>query len=132
MALTERLGLARHVTMLGSRTDIQSILAGSDIGVLSSTSEGLPVSLLEYGVAGLPAVASDAGQCREVLDGGDAGILFSPGDVAALADALIGLLQAPDRRSALGRGFRERVARHYSPEAVIQQICSVYEKVLAN
>jgi len=126
----QHLGVSGRVTMLGSRNDIPDLLASCDIGVLSSTCEGLPVSLLEYGAAGLPAVCSAVGQCPEVLDRGAAGILFPGGDVVALADALINLLQSPDRRSALGRCLLERVSRHYSQEGVVQQVCEIYETVL--
>jgi glycosyltransferase involved in cell wall biosynthesis len=130
--LIDTLGLGGRVTMLGSRTDISDVLAQCDVGVLSSISEGLPVSLIEYGVAGLAAVATTVGQSSEVLDGGTAGVLVPSGDTAALAEAILSLLQSPARRSELGRRLHERVKSRYSPQAVIGQISDIYETVLRN
>jgi glycosyltransferase involved in cell wall biosynthesis len=72
------LGLSEQVTYLGARQDIGAILRNTDIGVLSSGSEGLPLALLEYGIAGLPAVSTNVGQCPEVLNDGAAGLLVPP------------------------------------------------------
>ena len=72
-------GLESHVFLLGSRSDVPSILSGCDIGVLSSASEGMPLALLEYGVAGLPTVATRVGQVPEILDEGRANPRFGAG-----------------------------------------------------
>ncbi|MGH9945427.1 MAG: glycosyltransferase, partial [Pyrinomonadaceae bacterium] len=91
-------GLAGRVTLLGERRDVGALLRACDVGVLSSSSEGLPLALVEYGLAGLPAVATDVGQCAEVLAEGRAGLLVPPGDPAVLAEALLTLLRSPERR----------------------------------
>jgi glycosyltransferase involved in cell wall biosynthesis len=124
------LGLDRHVTYLGARNDVSAILRSCDIGVLGSLSEGLPLSLLEYGMAGLPAVATNVGQCAEVLDEGAAGILVPPADSQKLADALGSLLAFPERRVALGKRLKQRVEAEYSAEQVVSRICDVYSYVL--
>jgi glycosyltransferase involved in cell wall biosynthesis len=124
------LGLGQNVTWLGQRLDVATILRGCDIAVLSSASEGLPLALLEYGLARLPAVATDVGQCAEVLDQGRAGILVPPGSSDQLADALLSLIRSPERRMALGQQLYRRVQERYTPEAVIKQICQVYKTVL--
>ncbi|HEX3000675.1 MAG TPA: glycosyltransferase family 4 protein, partial [Armatimonadota bacterium] len=126
----DRLALAEHLSILGSREDVAAILQHCDIGVLSSASEGLPLALLEYGMAGLPVVVTCVGQCPEVVDEGRAGILVPPGDTADLADALRTLLRSPQRRSLLGEQLRRRVQRHYSAEAVVHQVCAVYDAIL--
>jgi glycosyltransferase involved in cell wall biosynthesis len=124
------LGLERSVIYLGARNDVPAILRSCDIGVLSSLSEGLPLSLLEYGMAGLPAVATNVGQCPEVLDHGAAGILVPPADSQKLADALGSLLAFPERRSSLGNRLKLRVEAEYSAEKVMSRICDVYSRVL--
>jgi glycosyltransferase involved in cell wall biosynthesis len=123
------LGLERNVSILGERHDVAEVLRASDIGVLSSSSEGLPMSLLEYGVAGLPAIATEVGQCPDVLDHGRAGILVPPAGIGDLADGLILLLQSVERRRMLGECFRERVNKTFSPEAVMGRIGDIYEIV---
>lgn len=67
--------LQSRVSWLGSHPNVPGVLKECSIGVLSSASEGLPLALLEYGMAGLPAVATRVGQNAEVLDHGSAGLL---------------------------------------------------------
>ena len=124
------LGLDGAVTWLGPRTDVAAILRGCDIGVLGSASEGLPLALLEYGKAGLAAVATGAGQCPEVLDHGRAGMLVPPGAPEALGQAMVQLLRDGRQRLELAARFHDRVEEHYSPRRVLGQICDIYESVL--
>jgi glycosyltransferase involved in cell wall biosynthesis len=128
--LVDKLGLQAHVSLLGHRDDVRDILLASDIGTLSSRSEGFPLALVEYGHAGLACVATSVGQCAEVLDEGRAGLLVPPGRPDELAHELIALLRSPARRSALGARLRERVGRMYTQHAVLDQICHVYDVVL--
>jgi glycosyltransferase involved in cell wall biosynthesis len=126
-----RLGLTDNVLILGERSDIPAILSGCDIGVLSSSSEGLPMSLLEYGVAGLPAVATDVGQCGDVLDGGRAGYLVPAASASELAEAFLGLLTSEAKRRDLAETFRKRVKEKFSSDTVLTQVCRIYDEVLA-
>jgi glycosyltransferase involved in cell wall biosynthesis len=124
-------GLESNVTLLGVRQDVYAILKACDIGVLSSASEGLPLALIEYGMAGLAAVVTNVGQCAEVLDEGCAGILVPPASPEPLAAALLSLLTCPERRRALGTRLYRRVQERYSPGPVMEQVCQVYERVLS-
>jgi glycosyltransferase involved in cell wall biosynthesis len=124
----EASALGDRVTFLGSRSDVPDLLRGCDVGVLSSASEGFPLSLLEYGRAGLAAVATRVGQCPEVLD--EAGILVPPGDSGALAAALLTLLGDPARRKELGEQLCRRVRERYSAFAVMERLEAVYHMVL--
>lgn len=123
--------LHRNVTLLGQRRDVADVLARCDIGVLSSLSEGLPLALIEYGIAGLATVATAIGQCAEVLDEGRSGLLVPSGHAEALATALLDLLASPSRRADLGERFKRRASELYSPDAVIKQLCAVYEQFAA-
>jgi glycosyltransferase involved in cell wall biosynthesis len=126
-----KLGLDQQVSLLGQRHDVDAILRVCDVGVLSSMSEGLPLALLEYGMAKLPVVATKTGQCAEVLNEGRAGILVPVGSHDRLAAALVSLLRSAERRGALGNALHRRVLERYSPVSVVKQICQVYETVLA-
>jgi glycosyltransferase involved in cell wall biosynthesis len=123
------LGLAGHVTLLGERTDVAGILRQCDVGVLSSRSEGFPLALVEYGLAGLAAATTDVGQCAEVLDAGRAGLLAPPGQPDALAAALGRLLGSPKLRSECGARLRQRVVERYGRDSVIERITHVYSTV---
>lgn len=124
------LGLENNVSILGERHDASAILQSCDLGVLSSISEGLPMSLLEYGAAGLPAIATAVGQCSEVLDNGRTGVLVPPSNVEALAKAMTLFLQSPERRRQFADRFRKRVTKVFSSQTVVRQISDIYETIL--
>jgi len=125
-----RRGLHAHVSFLGQRQDVPAILRSCDLGVVASSAEGLPLSLLEYGLEGLPAVATRVGQCGDVLADGAAGVLVPPQAPAALADAIVALLCDAPRRAALAAAFERRVQSVYSAQAVIDRIATAYDVCL--
>lgn len=122
----QSLHLEDRVTFLGKRDDVAQILAGSDIAVLASRFEGFPLAVLEYGRANLPVVATNVGECAEILDHGSAGILVEPGSSQALAAALNGLLCDPHKRSFLGERLAQRVETIYSEAAIMTTILHEY------
>lgn len=124
------LGLSGRVTLMGERADVAGILRHCDVGVLSSLSEGFPLALVEYGIAGLAAVTTDVGQCAEVLDDGRAGLLVPPGDPAALAAALLRLLGSAELRAESSNRLRQRVVARYGKDSVIERITHVYDTVV--
>ncbi len=123
--------LAGHVTWLGTRPDVAAVLQACDVGVLSSASEGLPLALIEYGMNGLPAVATDVGQCAEVLDNGRVGVVVPPAAPQPLADAIVALLESPARRAQLGAEFRQRARQQYGLAVGMQRLTAIYEQVLS-
>ena len=115
---------------MGPRRDVEAILRASAIGVLSSISEGLPLALLEYGDAALPAVVTNVGQCAEVVGHGIGGILVPPANPESLSEALSTLLASGSYRNRLGTQFRERVRSRFSAGSIIEQISDIYQIVL--
>ncbi len=122
--------LTNCVHILGSRNDVAPILSACDIGVLSSVSEGLPVSVLEYGLAGLPVVCTKVGDCTYVLDNGNCGRLVDPGNYIELAKAIIELLDNPDKAKSLGNNLKERINSVFSINGAVTQILDVYNKIM--
>jgi glycosyltransferase involved in cell wall biosynthesis len=131
LAEVTRRRLEAHISFLGYRADIRTILANCDIGVLSSRSEGLPISLLEYGAAGLYSISTSVGQCFEVLRGGETGALVAPQSPAELAKAMLYALGNSDRRVNCGRALQKRVTARYSASTIAKQLCDLYDRVLA-
>ena len=125
-----RLGLERAVVLAGDRSDVADLLARADIFVLSSTSEGMPLSILEAMAAELPVVASAVGGVPEAVEDGDTGLLVPPHDPVPLAAALERLLADPALRRRLGASGRARVREHFGLEAFQQAHVDVYRREL--
>jgi glycosyltransferase involved in cell wall biosynthesis len=104
-------------------------LCEADIFILPSTSEGLPVALLEAMAYGKPIVATRVGGIPDVLADGSEGVLVTPGDVGALAGAVTALVGDPDRARALGRAAKERVAE-LGPDTIAKRLDVVYQEVI--
>jgi glycosyltransferase involved in cell wall biosynthesis len=126
----DRLHLSQKVFWLGFQENLAPILSQCDVGVLSSQTEGFPLVLLEYSSACLGVTATSVGQCVEILDHGNAGILVPPGSPSALAAALLVLLHKPHLRLDLGQKLQQRVAKEYSPEAIMNRLTSIYDLVI--
>jgi len=110
---TETLAETPGIHRLGERRDIPRLLAACDILVSSSAfGEGFSNAIIEGMAAGLAVVATDVGDSRRIL--GDAGEIVPPRDPAALAAALQGLIDDPERRRALGAAARRRVETDFS------------------
>lgn len=125
-SFVEQHNLIPCVFLYGSRSDTQHILKQATIGVLSSKSEGLPVALLEYGLAKLPVVVTDVGECGVVVSNGKSGMLVPPSDENALAEALILLAENVDRRKEFGENLYDKVNVNYSQSAFITQLIALY------
>lgn len=109
-----QLGLDGAVELLGARDDVADLLAGADAFVLSTDSEGLPMSVLEAMAAGLPVVASAVGGVPELVRDGETGALVPPRDPNALAAAIAGLAADADLRARLGDAARRRAEREFA------------------
>jgi glycosyltransferase involved in cell wall biosynthesis len=125
-----RLGLNDKVSILGERQDVPSILSACTIGVLSSAGEAFPLTLLEYGAAGLPVVSTQVGQCADILDQGKAGLLVPPGSPETLAAALSGLMKSEDLRLKFGARLQDRVNQLYGPKTTFTQLRQIYSQSL--
>jgi glycosyltransferase involved in cell wall biosynthesis len=116
--------LSEQVEFYGSVQNIHSYLEQSDLAILSSRSEGLPVSLLEYAMAKKPVIVTDVGQCKQVV--GDYAKLFPKADSQALADAIEFYLSQPDQAAKDAERLHQRVVDHYGEDKIIEEVIEVY------
>lgn len=123
-------GLEHHVWCLGFRPDVAAVLRACNVGVLNSTSEGFPLALVEYGLAGLPVVATAVGQCPEILLNGEAGWLTPPASPEQLAEKLVHVLTSPAEARQKSERLKLHVMERYSPTAVLERVCAVYDTIL--
>ncbi len=124
--LSTEIGCADATTFLGWRTDVSRLVGAFDLLAVSSTSEALPLVVLEAMSAGVPVVSTAVGEIPRVLGYGEAGVLFPSGDVDALTHVLMELSDAPQRRRALGTAGRERVRQAYSHELMVDRYLALY------
>ncbi len=129
-ARAESLGVSARVHFLGLRSDVSALLAAADLFALPSLSEGLPLSLLEAMFAARPIVASDVGDVRIVLDGGETGLLVEPGSSGQLALALEWLLSHPQEARRMGEAAARRAAADYDVSSMVARYAGVYQSVL--
>ena len=114
-SLIAELSLEDTIEMPGTIEDTATLLSKADCGVLSSSSEGLPVALLEYGMAALPVVVTDVGQCSEVVGNGQYGKVVATSDAQGLAEELSWILFNPAEAKIIGENLKKHVVNNYGP-----------------
>lgn len=119
--LIENNKLENNLFLYDSKNDIPNILKQSSIGILTSISEGLPVSILEYGLSKLPVIATNVGQIKEVILNKKTGFLIESNDVATFANKLIYLVNNPQICANFANELYRHVQNNYSKESVINQ-----------
>jgi glycosyltransferase involved in cell wall biosynthesis len=123
--LASDLGVGTQVRFLGHREDARDWLAGCDVYVNCSISEGVSLTILEAMAAGLPVVATRVGGTPEVVDD-SCGWLIPARDPEGLAAALVDLAREPARRQALGRAARARVETEFTLDRMVSEYKRVY------
>jgi glycosyltransferase involved in cell wall biosynthesis len=126
----EKLNLQDKVKLLGQWDSIPDLLAASDVFVLPSRWEGLPMALLEGMMAGLPVIATQVEGVDEVVQPGVHGLLVPLESPAELAQAILQLLRSPQDRKRMGKAARERVLSSYTTDRMCEAYLQVIEKGL--
>lgn len=119
--LVERRGIADYVTFTGfvSRDRQIKLYQNATVFVLPSHYEGLPTVLLEAMACGTPVVATTVGGCPEVIEDEVNGLLVSPGEPAALSDAIDSVLNDAEMRGRLGRNARQTILNGYTWDILV-------------
>ena len=119
------------VTFLGWREDIETVLAASDLVLLTSDNEGTPLSLIQAGMAHLPIVATNVGSINEIVLDGETGFLtdLSP---SALANAVGRLISSPHLRDEMGTKAHDYTIHRYGVERLVKDHQELYEKLLSD
>jgi glycosyltransferase involved in cell wall biosynthesis len=124
-------GLQGRVLLAGYRPEAARLLRAFDVFTLASRYEGMPLSLLEAMVLGLPVVATSVGGIPEVVTSGRDGLLVAPGDEVALAAAWEELVADPARGASLGAAAA-RTAERFSLGETVRRTQDVYDAALAD
>jgi glycosyltransferase involved in cell wall biosynthesis len=130
-SLAETRGVRNRVVFVGLVPDAPRYLPAMDLYVSASHREGLPLSLLEAMVCGLPIVATRIPGHEDVVVDNVTGLMVPPNDPRALADAAAKLLAEPERRRRMGEAGRQRVERDFSVGRMVAETAAVYRAALA-
>jgi L-malate glycosyltransferase len=118
----DRLGVAGSVVWAGQRGDMGDVMASLDLLVHPSERESLSLACLEALASEVPVVAAAVGGVPECVRHGENGLLVRPRDSAALRDAILTLLDDPERRRAFGARGRRDVVEGFSASSQVPRV----------
>jgi len=123
-------GLRGCCHLLGVRKDMPRLFAAMDIATTTSRSEAFPIVIGEAMACGTPCVVTDVGDSAMIV--GETGVVVSPGDPEALANAWQKLIDAgPEVRQRLGMAARQRVQEHFSLSMIVERYQAIYAELAA-
>ncbi len=127
LAKIKKHGIRDSFRILGNRNDVPSVLSASDMLVMPSLADPLPLAVLEAMAAGIPVVATRSGGCEELIEDGVTGRLVPVNNPAALAGAIGELIESPSKRVQMGLSASRRFNDHFNYARYI----SSFEDILA-
>jgi glycosyltransferase involved in cell wall biosynthesis len=128
-ALAGELGVAERVTFAGTAEDTAEVYGGMDVFALSSRTEQMPLVVLEAMACGLPVVATDVGDVREMVAEPNRELVVGRDDVAGMAAALDRLVGDGALRAELGAANRRRCEEQFEAGACLGRYAELYERV---
>ena len=128
--LASELKIHDDVIFTGFRNDVADIISIMDVGILTSHSEGIPVTLLEYMSSSKPVVCTDVGGISELVEDNVSGFLVPPNDYQAFATKIYRLLTDEELARKMGASAYERVRENFSEGIMMEKIKRVYDDIL--
>ncbi|HQV69639.1 MAG TPA: glycosyltransferase family 4 protein [Thermoflexales bacterium] len=129
--LAEHLGVSDYISFLGDRDDVPELLSQSQIFVLSTHYEGLPISILEAMRAGLPIVATNVDGVPEAVREGKNGLLVPRSNPLALAEAIGQMVESPEMRAQMGAESRRMYETEFGVERMLTELNEVYRSAIS-
>ncbi len=126
----QELQLQEHVLLTGSRSDVSHLLAASDAFLLTSISEGIPLTVIEAMAAELPVVSTAVGGLPEMIDDGVSGYLCDARDHEDLAARLIHLANHPNERQELATAGNITARSRFSLEHMLTTYSTIYSEMI--
>jgi glycosyltransferase involved in cell wall biosynthesis len=122
--------LTPYVRLLGLRKDIPRLMRAANVFLLTSISEGIPLTVIEAMSAGLPVVATQVGGVPEIVEEGITGLLAPAGDDASLADCILRLCKHPPMAEQMGQLGQARARRYFSESQMHAHYHHLYQEML--
>jgi len=124
------LGVTDRLVHCGFREDVDSVYGAADIvAVPSKQPDPFPNAALEAAAAGCCVVASAHGGLPEMISDGETGVLVAPDDPRALAEAIAGLVDDPERREALGAAAHDDIRARFSTALMLDRVQMLYDRL---
>jgi glycosyltransferase involved in cell wall biosynthesis len=131
-SLVKELDLTASVRLLGERNDVSRLLQAADLFLLTSVSEGIPLTLIEAMAAALPCVATRVGGVPEIVSDGETGFLANPGDEHELARHILRLGADPQLRECAGRAAMARVLSRFDELPMLESYRQLYREMVSD
>jgi glycosyltransferase involved in cell wall biosynthesis len=122
--------LAPYVRLLGQRKDVACLLSASDVFLLTSVSEGIPLAVIEAMAARLPVVATRVGGVAEVVQDGETGFLGPAGNPVALAEQVLRIATDPALGKRMGQQGGARARALFSEKQMHAQYLQLYREMI--
>jgi glycosyltransferase involved in cell wall biosynthesis len=118
------------IHLLGKKSNIESYVNAMDVCILSTFTEGISNSIMEYMALGKPVVATSGGGTNEIVEDGETGFLIKPSDSAELFEKIQLLLDDLDLRVKMGNSGFKRVTKLFSINSMVSKYLTCYEVLL--
>lgn len=124
--LSQKLNLGKRIHFAGFKQDAYKFIRAFDIFVFSSIKEGLPYTILEAGLAGLPVVSTNVGGVPDVITNGNGGLLIPPKNPAALVNAVKNFLADKTLQKELGERLGQKIKTEFALEKMLEKTAALY------
>ncbi|MDP8212039.1 MAG: glycosyltransferase family 4 protein [Candidatus Zapsychrus exili] len=125
-----KLGLENNVIFSPILGSVQESLSLLDIFIMPSRQEGLGISVMEAQASGLATIASNVGGIPSLIDNGKTGVLVEPENIDELSDAIVNLLNSPDKIKQIGDDARDFALKNYSSDLMVGKTLNVYKQLI--
>lgn len=126
--LVRQQDLSDNVRFLGLRDDVSTLLTSSDLFMMPSLFEGLPVAALEAQAAGLPIVGTRTVGLAEAVIDGETALLYDLNEHENMARTVVDLIQQPEKARQIGAAGRNHVHEHFSTHASANHLMAIYDE----
>lgn len=113
--------LSKNVFVYDSKQDISNILSQSEIAILTSNSEGLPLALLEYGLNNKAVVVTNVGEIASIIKNNENGFIVDPSDHETFYQYLIALIQNEDLRIKIRNNLTSFIVQNFSKKSIVNK-----------
>ena len=132
VTLCSELGISEKVEFLGwiNKEQKLDLLARTDVVVLPSYAEGLPMSILEAMSVGLPVITTPVGAVEDAITHNEHGLLLNPGNIAQISSALSELAQSYNKRAELGEAAKVKFLKCFKDDVVAKTLSDYYQQLI--